>query len=34
MFQPQQAADFSSFGHLALALESKIEGVTRIIDPG
>jgi hypothetical protein len=26
MFQPQQAAEFSSFGHVALALESQIEG--------
>jgi hypothetical protein len=32
MFQPQQAAELGSFGHVALALESKIEGTT--IDAG
>ena len=25
MFQPQQAAEFGSFGHVVLALESRIE---------
>jgi hypothetical protein len=34
MFQPQQAADLSSFGHVALALESRIEGATGTIDAG
>jgi hypothetical protein len=26
MFHPQQAAELGSFGHVALALESRIEG--------
>jgi hypothetical protein len=34
MFQPQQAAKFGSFGHVALALESRIEGVTGKTDVG
>jgi hypothetical protein len=34
MFQPEQAAEFGSFGHMALALESRIEGTTGIIDAG
>jgi hypothetical protein len=34
MFQPQQAAELSSFGHLALSLESRIEGTTGTIDAG
>ena len=34
MFQPQQAAELSSFGHVALALESRIEGTTGTIDAG
>jgi hypothetical protein len=29
---PQQATDLCSFGHVALALESRIEGTTRTID--
>ena len=32
MFQPQQAAELSSFSHVALALESRIEGTTDTID--
>ena len=32
MFQPQKAAELGSFDHLALALESRIEGTTGIID--
>jgi hypothetical protein len=34
MFQPQQAAELSSFGHVALALESRIEGITKTVDAG
>ena len=29
MFKPKQAAEFESFSHVALALESKLEGTTR-----
>jgi hypothetical protein len=32
MFQPQQAAEHSSFSRVILALESKIEGTTGTID--
>ena len=32
MFQPHQAAELGSFGHLAMALESRIEGTTETID--
>jgi hypothetical protein len=34
MFQLQQAAEHGSFGHVALALESRIEGTTGTIDAG
>jgi hypothetical protein len=34
MFQPQQAAEYSSFTHVALTLESSIEGSTGTIDAG
>jgi hypothetical protein len=34
MFQPQQAAELSSFSHLSLALESRIEGNSGTIDAG
>jgi hypothetical protein len=34
MFQPQQEAEFSSFSHVALALESKIKGTTVTIGDG
>lgn len=34
MFQSQQAAEFSSFGHVALAIESKVEGVIGRVDAG
>jgi len=34
MFQPRQAAEYSSFSHVALALESRIEGMTGTIDTG
>jgi hypothetical protein len=34
MFQSKKASEFSSFGHVALALESRTEGVTEIIDAG
>jgi hypothetical protein len=34
MFKPQQAAELGSFGHVALVLESRIEGVTGKIDAG
>jgi hypothetical protein len=34
MFQSQKAAELSIFGHVALALESRIEGVTGTIDAG
>jgi len=34
MFQPQQAAELSSFGHVALALESRIKGNIVTIDAG
>jgi hypothetical protein len=33
-FQLQQVAELSSFGHVALALESRIEGTTGTIDAG
>jgi hypothetical protein len=32
MFQPQQAVEHGSFCHVALALESIIEGTTGTID--
>ena len=32
MFQPQEAAELGSFGHMALALDSRIEGTTGTID--
>ena len=31
---PQPAAELSSFGHVAMALESRIEGITGTIDAG
>jgi hypothetical protein len=34
MFQLQQAAELGSYGHVVLALESKIEGVTGTINAG
>jgi hypothetical protein len=34
MFQFQQAAELDSFNHVALALESRIEGTTGTIDAG
>lgn len=34
MFQPQRAAELDSFGTMALALESRIEGVTGTVDAG
>jgi hypothetical protein len=34
MFQPQQAADFRSFIHVALALEFRVEGTIGTIDAG
>jgi hypothetical protein len=34
MFQPQQAGEHGSFGHMALTLESRIEHVTGTIDAG
>ena len=34
MFQFQQAAELSSFGHVALALESRIERTTGTIGAG
>jgi hypothetical protein len=34
MFQPQQSAELSSFGYVALSLESKIEGTAGTIDDG
>jgi hypothetical protein len=34
MFQPQQAAELCSFGHVALAIESRIDGTTGTIDAG
>jgi hypothetical protein len=34
MFQPQQVAEISSFGHVALAIELKIEDITGTIDAG
>jgi hypothetical protein len=33
-FQPQQAAELSSFNHLALVLESRIEVITGTLDAG
>jgi hypothetical protein len=32
MFQSQQAAEFGSFSHMALASESRIKGMTGTID--
>jgi hypothetical protein len=32
MFQPQQPAELSSFRPVALALESRIKGITETID--
>ena len=32
MFQPQEEAELGSFGHVALALESRVEGVTGTIN--
>jgi hypothetical protein len=34
MFQPQQAAELSSFSHMALVLKSRLEGVSGTIDAG
>jgi hypothetical protein len=34
MSQPQQAAELGSFGHVALPLESRIDGTTGTIDSG
>jgi hypothetical protein len=34
MFLPQQAEELSSFAHLFLALEVRIEGTTETIDTG
>jgi hypothetical protein len=34
MFQLLQAAELVIFGHMALALESRIEGTTGTIDAG
>ena len=34
MFQAQQAEEHSSFGYVAQALESSIEGTTGTIDAG
>jgi hypothetical protein len=34
MFQPQKAAEHSSFSHVALAVEWKIEGTSGTIDAG
>jgi hypothetical protein len=34
MFQPQQVAELGSFGYVALALESRIEGPSGTIDVG
>jgi hypothetical protein len=34
MFQFLQAAELSSFGHVVLALESRIEGIIGTIDAG
>jgi hypothetical protein len=34
MFQPQEAEELGSFGHVVLALESRIEGTTGTIDAG
>jgi hypothetical protein len=34
MSQPYQAAELGSFGHVALVLNSKIEGTGRTIDAG
>jgi len=34
MFQPQQTAELNSFGHVALALASRIEGTTGTMDAG
>jgi hypothetical protein len=34
MFQLQQAAEHGSFGHMSLALESRIEENTGTIDSG
>jgi hypothetical protein len=34
MFIPQQAAELGSFGHVALALETRIKGTTEKTDAG
>jgi hypothetical protein len=34
MFQSQKAAELSSFGHMALGLDSRIEEITGPIDVG
>jgi hypothetical protein len=34
MFQPQQTAELGSFGHMAPALKSRIEGFTGTTDAG
>jgi hypothetical protein len=34
VFQPQQAAKLNSFGYVALALETRIKGITEITDAG
>jgi hypothetical protein len=34
MFQFHQAAELGSFGHVALALKSRIEGIMGTIDAG
>jgi hypothetical protein len=34
MLQSQQAADFSSFSHMSLALEYRIEGTNGTTDAG
>jgi hypothetical protein len=32
MFQPHEESELGSFGHVALALESRVEGVTGTIN--
>jgi hypothetical protein len=34
MFQPLQAAELNSFGHVALVLESRLKGMKRTIVAG
>ena len=34
IFQPQQTAELGNFSHVALALESRIEEVSGIVDAG